>query len=65
MRRPRRPPNGCAACGRTDLVPAVDNHGASYMGCPRCRIVIDPARLQAAKDLSTTLARRKWERGHQ
>lgn len=34
-----RNPNGCPNCGRTDLVPAVDNRGESYMGCPSCRIV--------------------------
>lgn len=39
----KRKPNGCASCGRTDLVPAVDNHGHAYMGCPSCRIGVSCA----------------------
>ncbi len=48
----RRDPNGCFNCGRTDLVPAIDNHGVSYMGCPSCRIVLPPATPTRTEALS-------------
>jgi hypothetical protein len=38
-RGPGFPPNACFNCGRP-VVPAIDNHGEPYMGCPRCVIAL-------------------------
>jgi hypothetical protein len=37
----------CSACGGTELVDAVDNHGQPYRGCARC--VIGTAKGSEAK----------------
>lgn len=38
MRKPKYRGNRCSLCGAV-CVPAVDNYGQSYMGCPYCVIV--------------------------
>jgi hypothetical protein len=47
----------CPSCGSTELVPAVDNNGAEYMGCPRCVIVGAPIKIRSVESVPRGLSR--------
>lgn len=58
----KKRPRGCAGCGSTELIDAVDNDGKPYKGCPKCRFktqaeidaMLAPSRFRV--DLASALA---------
>lgn len=47
--------HACPSCGGTVFVPARDNSGAEYLGCPNCVVVATP-------QTDEEIARTEWDK---
>lgn len=55
----RKRPDRCAACGSTELVDAIDNHGQPYKGCTHCVIVLPDDMAAPRRAKSAAMVRAK------